>query len=383
MRHSTPGLILLLAASLTTISCTRGPALSGPGPDSPGILIGTDGKPAPPLPLEAPPAPPALLDGQDLRTMKEAELRFRTSKAEAAQDYAHAAILQYWLVEQTKRGQYDLACYLARTGKTDPALYWLQVAALAEGVDLDHAGEDADLAVLRADPRWPQVRAYCEACHRHFETSVPPRTLLVLPRKYQKGTPITVVVWLHGRGSRPDDFVNEHCQMYADALNIAVVGVSGTLARGPETFVWSVDAERDAKHVHDALAGVSNRVTVKPGHVIALGFSQGAQVGLEIAVRNPQEFAGAIVLSPGAASHLHEVATPSPLLARRAFVVACGAAEAPGNVRLKESDADWLRGVKAQVIEKEYAGVAEHAIPADFRARFPEWVRFIEQTRGE
>jgi predicted esterase len=123
-------------------------------------------------------------------------------------------------------------------------------------------------------------------------------------------------------------------------------------------------------------------VTIKPGHVIALGFSQGAQVGLEIAVRNPEEYAGAIALSPGAATHLRDV-TPSPLLARRGFVVSCGAKEAPGNVRLTESDADWLRGAKGQVREKQYAGVSDHAIPPDFRTRFPEWVKFIEQARGD
>ena len=64
-------------------------------------------------------------------------------------------------------------------------------------------------------------------------------------------------------------------------------------------------------------------------------------------------------------------------------MVSCGAKEAPGNVRLTESDADWLRGAKGQVREKQYAGVADHAVQADFRTRFPEWVKFIEQTRGE
>ncbi len=121
-----------------------------------------------------------------------------------------------------------------------------------------------------------------------------------MPSGYQKGTPLTVVVYLHGLGSKPEDFVNEKCQRHADAANVAIVGVSGTLPRGPDKFVWAVDPERDAKRVRDALAEVADRVTVKPAHVIALGFSQGAQVGVEIAVRNPEEFAGAIVLSPGA-----------------------------------------------------------------------------------
>ncbi len=382
MRQRTLTLILFLTASLAITSCVRTTALPGTAGNGPNVVLRPGEKPVPPLPLETPPAPPPLFDGKDLRSLPEAHLRQRARQAETQQDYPHAAILQYWVVERTKTGHYELACYLARTGKADPAFYWLQVAALADGVDTDHAERDEDLATLHADPRLPEVRTYLAACNRYFETNSPPRTVLVLPKGYQKGTPIAAVVWLHGLGSTPEEFVNESCQGYADALNVAIIGVSGTLARGPNTFVWAVDADRDARRVRDAVTEVSNRVTIKPGHVIALGFSQGAQVGLEIAVRNPEEYAGAIVLSPGAAYHLKDV-QPSPLLARRGFVVACGAKELPGNVQLTKQDADWLRSAKAQVREKEYPGVAAHAFPPDFRARFPEWVKFIEQARGE
>jgi predicted esterase len=165
-------------------------------------------------------------------------------------------------------------------------------------------------------------------------------------------------------------------------MNVAMIGVSATVARGPESFVWAEEAERNAAHIQDALSGLSDRVTIKPGHVTLLGFSQGAQVGFEIAVRHPDEFAGAIALSPGAVIHLQDV-KPSPVLARRGFVVCCGAREQPGNVMLTKQDADWARTAKAQVIEREYAGVSAHAFPLDFSKRFPEWVKFIEQTRGE
>jgi len=132
----------------------------------------------------------------------------------------------------------------------------------------------------------------------------------------------------------------------------------------------------------EALSEVSDRLTIKRGQVITFGFSQGAQVGLEIAVRFPEEYAGSIVASAGAQSRLKEV-KPSPLLAKRGFVVVCGAKEAPGNVQLTANDAAWLRGAKAQVIHKAYPGMAAHALPADFDERFPEWVKFILDARGE
>jgi predicted esterase len=376
MCRAIPGLILILAASLTISGCMRGPAVPGTATNDPA------GKPTPPLAIPTPPPPPSVNDGKDLRTIPNEQLEELARKFEKAQDYPHAAIVQYWVVERTKAGQYDLACFLARTGKADPAFYWLQVAALEEGVDTDYAERDEDLAALRADPRWPDVRTYLAACNRFYESSGIKSTALILPKGYKKGTPIAAVVWLHGLGSSPEDFVNDTCQHHADRLNAAIVGVSGTVPRGPKKFVWAVDAERDAKRVRDAIAEVSDRLTIKPGHLIALGFSQGAQVGVEIAVRNPEEYAGAIALSPGADVHLKDV-KPPPLLARRGFVITWGEDEAPGNVQLAKYDARWLSDVKAQVQSKEYAGVREHAFPRDFNARFFEWVKFIEQTRGE
>jgi predicted esterase len=82
------------------------------------------------------------------------------------------------------------------------------------------------------------------------------------------------------------------------------------------------------------------------------------------------------VLSPGATSHLESIKA-SPLLAKRRFVVSCGAQEHPGNVYLAKNANDWLRQAKAQVNYKPYPGVSAHSFPDDFHERFPEWVTFI------
>jgi predicted esterase len=204
---------------------------------------------------------------------------------------------------------------------------------------------------------------------------------VLLPKGYQKGTPIPAVLWLHGMGSRPEDFANDDAQSYADELKIAIIGVSGTKARGPRSFVWAEDIEADAKRLREAIAEASEKVTLQKGNLITLGFSQGAQMGLEVAVKYPEDYAGAIVLSPGASSHLSEL-SPSPLLSQRGYVLCCGAQEHPGNVSLTSADANWLRRAKAQVIHKAYPGVSAHTFPQDFDERFPEWIKFILKARN-
>jgi predicted esterase len=377
---------LLLPAAFILSAC--GPT-SAPPPKADGVSPGQPQdpsrpltKPVPPLNLTTPAALPTQVDGKNLKTMEQGELLGRANQAMVRGDYPRAATFQYWSVQKSKTGRYNLACFLARTGQTDAAFFWLQQAAIEEGVDTQHAQRDEDLTSLQGDPRWTQVARYLADCNRYFESAPLARTALLLPKGYQKGTPIPVILWLHGLGARPEDFINSGCQVYADRLNVALVGVSGTKPRGPRSFVWAEDPEKDAKRLRDALAEISDRVTVKKGHVITFGFSQGAQIGLEVAVRYPEEYAGSIVLSPGALPRLQEV-RPSPLLAQRAFVVSCGANEHPGNVQLTAQDAGWLRQARARVIHKAYPGVAAHSFPRDFDARFPEWVTFILKTRGE
>lgn len=333
-------------------------------------------RPVAPLKLAEPPELPEKLKDTDFKNMDADELFAMGRSAAQKEIYNVAAIAQYWYFRKTNRGQYDLACYLARTGQIDPAFYWLQKAAIDEGVDTQHAQRDEDLESLRADKRWIQVLSYMGECNRYFETADITQTLLILPKGYTKPEAIPAVVWMHGLGSRPNDFVSEGSQEYADRLNVALIGVSGSKARGPQSFVWAEDIEKDAKRIRAALAEVSNRVTIEKGKIITFGFSQGAQVGLEVAVRYPEEFAGSIVLSPGATSHLQSI-NPSPLLANRRFVISCGAQEHPGNVYLAENANDWLRKAKAQVNYKPYPGVSAHSFPADFDERFPEWVTFI------
>jgi len=350
----------------------------------PPLVIDANGKPVKPVPPLTLAEPTALLspDGANLAAMEAEDLLTIASQAMNAGDYRKAAAYQHAYVQKSKTGQYNLACFLSLINKVDDAFYWLQQAALDEGVDADHAETDPDLASLRRDERWKPVHQFLRLTNLYFENTPSDKTLVILPKGYAKGTPIPVVLWMHGLGSNPENFVNEDCREYADAMNVAFVGVSGTKLRGPGSYVWAEEPTKDAARMKAALAEIADRVTVKPGHVITLGFSQGAQAGLDVAVRDPETYAGSIVLSPGAEPHL-EGFTPSALLAKRGFVVSCGAKEHPGNVALAKSDADWLIKAKAKLIHKPYPGVSAHSFPRDFAERLPEWVAFILKARQE
>ena len=183
----------------------------------------------------------------DFKSMNPDDLSGLARSAWRKRDYIVAATAQYWSVRKSQRGRYDLACYLARLGQTDSAFYWLQLAAIEDGVDAPHAQRDSDLESLRADPRWNKILPFLEDCNKYFAAAAITRTVLILPKGYKKPTAIPTVLWMHGLGSEPEDFVNDQSQRFADKLNVALIGVSGTTAKGPRSFVWADDVELDAK----------------------------------------------------------------------------------------------------------------------------------------
>jgi predicted esterase len=273
---------------------------------------------------------------------------------------------------------YNLACYYVLDAQSDAAIYWLQRAALEEGVDASWALRDADLASLRGDPRWGAIRDFLVHAREYWVGRALKETLVAVPTGYTKGRPIPVIVALHGFGSEPGDFGGPWAQRQADGLDVAIVSASGTLSLGPHSFRWTESAARDEARVDEALAAASERVTIAEGQIVLIGFSQGAQMGAEIAARRPSRFAGAIAMSPGTLAERNvETALGSNDLAKQRFVVVAGAGENPTIVAQVRSDAARLRALGADVFDKTYAGMIRHAFPPDFGEAMPRWIRFV------
>jgi predicted esterase len=185
-------------------------------------------------------------------------------------------------------------------------------------------------------------------------------------------------VGLHGLGASAPNFVDASYQHLADRLGVAFVGVSGTLANGPKSFRWAEDPARDARRVGDALQEIAGRVAVARDKVILFGFSQGGAVAADLVARDPEHFAGAIVLSPGGREEPHYgESRPSALLHRRGMVFVCGAGEHPSTVRRTEHGAAWFTQAGARVEHKAYVGMTAHALPPGFEETLPRWIELI------
>jgi len=366
---------ILCLSSLLLVGCQDPTAFSS--------AAGPKQKPVPPLELSPPDAPAATFRGRDLSDIDSRELTAGARDQIGMSNYPGAVQLQYWSVANGPgdEGLYDLACYYSLNGEVEAGFYWLQRAAAEEGVDYDWAQDDGDLKNLRQDRRWKKVDDYLASFNGYWEHSGHTETTLVVPAGYEGKTPIPVLIGLHGMGSRAKDFVTDEAyQQTADELQIALVGVSGTVPRGPKSFVWSEDPKRDLNHIQAALAAYKNRLTPAPGKLMLFGFSQGGKMSVEIAARSPKQFSGALAMSPGGSKNAGTGGLQAdPAHKLQHYIIVCNAGEHPGNVELTSNYAEDMRDLGANVEHKAYPGVSEHTLPPDYWDRIDGWIQQMHQ----
>jgi phospholipase/carboxylesterase len=340
--------------------------------------------PEPPLTVPAP-EPLPNDGGRDLTTLAGRELAMEAQRLSESGDHRRAAQYRSMLVRASGKGQFELALDHAMAGDMDSAFYWLQEAALTEGVNPAWADRVAGLESLRRDSRWPAIPPFLRECNTLWARSGHRRTVLVTPTDYRPGTPIGVIVGLHGIGGGPDGFLDDSYRGFADELNMAFVAVSGPIPFGQRSFAWSEDPEADARQVRRALVELTDRLTIDPAHVVLYGFSEGGQMAFEIAIRCPEEFRGALAMSPGATMPLFRLNRLKPSAGNKGqgFVLLCGAEEAFYHVEFTRADAEFAQKAGARVNAKLYKGVAQHDLPHDFARSFARWVRFIDGAKSE
>ncbi|MCA8993644.1 MAG: hypothetical protein KDA88_16770 [Planctomycetaceae bacterium] len=330
--------------------------------------------------MPEPPHPSETLGEADLSTMNSALLAVSAQAAVADKKYDIGAQLQHWSVinGESPDGMYNLACYYSLAGQVDAAIYFLQKAAAEEGVDSDWAGEDFDLTLVRADSRWQKIHNYLKQYNRYWETCDLSETVLILPTGYDGKEAIPVVIGLHGMGSRPSHFIFDDYQEFADELHVAFLGVSGSVPKGPTSFVWAENVTRDDARIDACLKEVEGQLVPAKGKLVLIGFSQVGKMAGEIAAFKPEKYAGGIIMSPGGFSE-SRIGQLSPGAAhfRQGFVATCNAGERPGNVRNTREYADQLKRLEAHVKHISYPGLDTHSLPPDYWEKLPEWITFI------
>ena len=118
--------------------------------------------------------------------------------------------------------------------------------------------------------------------------------VLYLPPQYSHGTPIPLVLLLHGAGGSGTRIVRRF-QAYADDLGIAFVAPDSTSA----TWDRNDRLVSDVEFIDRALAVAFRRVSTTADRLRIGGFSDGASYSLSVGLTNGDLFPRILALSPG------------------------------------------------------------------------------------
>jgi predicted esterase len=343
-----------------------------------------DPLPEPPLQLTEPPVPASRIEETNLVEIDSGVLQSWAQQFMAKGNARLAIQCQHMAVVKADHGRYNLACYYSRAGDAPAALYWLQKGAQDEGADSVLANRDGDFANLRQDPRWPALMGYLRVYQRYWETSGISEISLVVPRGSTGENPIPLFIGLHGVGADARGFVDPKAyQPMADAMGVAFLAVSGTNCRGKHSFAWSEDPAQDLTRIDAAIREVADRVKPAAGQIALFGFSQGAWLSAELALRYPDRFAGAIILSPGNLAGKAVVSSgANPAHHRQGIIAVCGAGEHAGTIECTKQCATAFEKSGARVYKRFYLDMNMHTFPPDYWETFPIWGKFILDPTG-
>lgn len=342
-------------------------------------LVKREGPPDPVLKIKPPEAPPSSAEGQDLRAADGDDLLDVAERLMADQRWADALPYQYWGVEATGRGRGELALCYAQSGQQDAALYWLQEAAIHDGVAVESVQSDPLWQPLRDHKSWKSLEAFLEACRQHWHKSIITDIVSIEPQGRDVAGSLPAIVVLPPNGQCPSRFVRRsRWQPVADRFGMVVIGVSGVGPEGPHRFVWGTDETRNHNHIRNQLDGGLSGPKYQLGKLIAIGFGEGGPLAFEVTARYPNFFQGSIVVSPRKSSTRFETIEREKLHLQSGFVLVTDPNDVDEARELTQRYADWAKTVGAHVMHEELP-VKPAAVPStELIGRVPAWIEWLQ-----
>ncbi len=246
-------------------------------------------------------------DGEKAAKWKALDAQVMQAFAEKRYEDAKARCLEMIALLPEEEGpRYNLACALARLGKTKEALESLKAAIDRGYADADHLGEDEDLASLRDDKAFGELVAAARAGEAKAEEKAyvpgaeieglrsvegkPANGLRWRLRLGQNATvakPHRLVVWLHPSGGSMNATVEPLAKDLADrGFSLLVVTAKN----------WTGWSERDAKRLLDGtLKDVVKVEGLDARRPLLLGFSAGGQMALVLWAKDPALWGGLVL----------------------------------------------------------------------------------------
>jgi predicted esterase len=208
-------------------------------------------------------------------------------------------------------------------------------------------------------------------------------TIMFYPDGYDSTSRWPLVVALHGGNECYESFAEQWKDM-ANRLRSVVAVPPGVVRESQITNSWGTETSKVEKEIVELVRRLTKEHLVDPAQVYLTGFSQGAESSVELALRRPEVFRGAISMSGFIADSI----TDSTLAVAKAHVVRIyaitGAYEDPGfRSRIDLAHDKCLRAGIA--FNLDIVPGMTHEVPLDFRSQFLsawDWVRPGSQASG-
>jgi phospholipase/carboxylesterase len=121
---------------------------------------------------------------------------------------------------------------------------------------------------------------------------------LFTPLHYEAGYSYPLLIWLHNAGGNERQITR--VMPLISMRNYVGLGVRGTVEKFTNGFAWSQSAEGIAEaeeRVLESIDRVRDKFNIHEGRVFLAGYESGGTMAIRLALRNPQQFAGAASLA--------------------------------------------------------------------------------------
>jgi predicted esterase len=328
------------------------------------------------------PGPAAAQDAPAPTTGEKVEaLEGRVLEAFAAKDYEKAAALcrEQMALDPTYPGApYNLACALARLGKTAEALASLKASVGLGYADAAHLAQDPDLESLRGEAAFAEVlslakAAEAKALEAAYEAPADVPGVKTVEGRPEGGLrwrlrlspaataekPHRLVVWLHPSGGS----MNARIEPMAAAL--AAKGWALLVVTAKRWNGWTDD---DARRLMDVtLPDAAKTPGLDARRPVLLGFSAGGQAALTLWTKDPARLGGLVldaaypmdVEAYVRERRIEEMPVPEGDAVKGVPILAFVGDADPGHQMWRSLEDGWkARGVPLQVV---YVAGGKHA----------------------
>ncbi len=252
--------------------------------------------------IPKPPAPPSTIGQHNFYRMTIAELK--SVMHENPYDGPINVSALFYLVRAEGRGRCNLSHAYNYVGDNRAAAYWLQEAAVQEGV------RESDMPTVRSvlssvsktGYGFDRLESVVHASIHFWKQKPREGPQLTLPSGYDPAEALPLVVCLHPSFSDQGFFDQSLLTQIANRFRVAVLTLDGHEPYGPNLVVWTENYHNnyadDEVVIAKAIEQCEGTFTERANSRILVGVYGGAFVAFGSAFANPEKYSGAVALYP-------------------------------------------------------------------------------------